>query len=225
MSLGGATPALPAEGWTWKIYRTLTNASYVNSYLHHVVEETFEGSGITAVTHIDTGGSTMVGQPPAAAPAIGSPTKVLLTGGAEVQGLLPLANIDISIPFVITFMFSGTLFPQDGLGVWVCDFPEAEILGVRATLGRDSVAAATDVIVDVKKWMAASATPSWTSIFSSNPNRPHVLVGEMFGDRVVPQTIGLVENDALVVDILQAGGGATPTDADMVVNIYMQVSG
>jgi hypothetical protein len=219
VSLGGATPGLPAAGWTWKIYRTLTNASYVNSYLHHVVEETEEASGITAISHIDTGGAAMAGQPPAAAPVIGSPTKVLLTGGAEVQGVLPYANV-AGVPVVVTFQFSGPVVAQDGTGVWTCEFPVFTILGVRATLGRNSVPAAQAVIADVKKWTGDLATPQWTSLFTSMPARPQVAVGTMQGTRKVPQTTGLVLGDMIVGDILQAGGGATPTDADLIITVY-----
>lgn len=224
VSLGGATPALPADGWTWKVYRTLSNASYVNSYLHHVVEETSEGSGITAISHIDTGGAAQVGQPPTAAPLIGSPSKVLLTDGAEVQGLLPSANV-AGFPFVVTFRFSGTVVAQSGTEVWTCEFPTATIVGVRCTLGRNSGPASQAVIGDIKKWSGSFATPVWTSIFSSMGARPRVLVGTEFGVRVEPQTAGLVLGDALVADILQSGGGATPTDANLVISVYMVAGG
>lgn len=219
VSLGGATPALPGDGWTWKVYRTLTNASWVNSYLHHVVEETTEGSGITALTHIDTGGSTQFGQPPSATAVINSPSKVLLTGGAEVEGVLPYTNI-AGLPFQVTFTFSGTVSVQDGAFVWVCEYPTATILGVRCVLGRSRGPASQPVIADIKKWSGSFATPVWTSIFSSTANKPRVLVGSEFGVRVAPQTPGLVEGDALVSDVVQAGGGATPTDANLTVIVY-----
>lgn len=222
--IGGATPALPGAGWTWKIYRSLTNASYVNSFLHHAVEETFENSGVTALCYIDTGGSTTPGQPPAAAPAIGSPSKVLLTGGAEVSGTLPVANV-AGFPFVVTFEFSGPLVPQDGEGIWTCEFPVFAILGVRAVLGRNSIAAATAVIVDVKKWTGNLATPAWSSIFDSNAGRPQVAVANAFGARVVPVRPGLVVGDHIVADLLQAGGGATPTDSGLVLTVYGIASG
>lgn len=217
--LGGATPGLPGPGWTWRVYRTYVNASYVNSFLHHVVEETFEGSGITAICHIDTGFGTLPGQPPAVAPVIGSPPKVLLTGGAEVQGCLPYTNV-AGFPYLVTFQFSGTVVAQDGTGVWTCEFPTFTILGVRATLGRNSVPAAQAVITDVKKWTGNLATPQWTSIFSSTPNRPQVAVGTMQGTRKVAQSPNLVLGDMIAADVLQAGGGATPTDSDLLITVY-----
>lgn len=216
--LGGATPVL-AAGWTWRIYRTYVNASYVNSFLHHVVEETSEGSGVTTECYIDTGFGTMPGQPPSSAPVIGSPPKVLLTGGAEVQGCLPYTNV-AGFPFVVTFQFSGTVVAQDGTGIWICEFPTFTILGVRASLGRNSVPAAQNVIADVKKWTGNIATPQWTSIFTSTGARPQVAVGAMIGTRKTPQSPGLVAGDAIVADVLQAGGGATPTDTDLTVNVY-----
>lgn len=220
VSLGGATPSLPGAGWTWRIYRTYVNASYVTSFLHHVVEETSEGSGETALSHTDTGGATMVGQPPEATPVVNSPSKVLLTDGAEVEGTLPVANI-AGFPFVVTFPFSGTVTAQNGTRVWVCEFPSATILGVRCVLGRNSGPASQPVIGDVKKWSGNFATPVWASIFTSSPALPRVLVGTEFGARVAPQIPDLVFGDAIVADILQAGGGATPTDTDLAIQVYM----
>lgn len=213
--LGGATPVLPGAGWTWKVYRTYANASYVNSFLHHVVEETFEGSGINAICHIDTGFATMAGQPPASAPAIGSPSKVLLTGGAEVEGCLPYANV-AGFPFAVTFEFAGAVTVHDGTKVWVCEFPTYTILGVRANLGRGSVPAAQAVVGDVKKWTGSA----WASIFTTTPNRPQVAVGATIGTRKVPQSPALVLGDAIVADVLQAGAGATPTDSDLAITVY-----
>lgn len=217
--LGGATPVLPAAGWTWRIYRSLTNASWVNSFLHHVVEDDPEGSGVIATCFTDSGASTMAGQPPAQAPVIGSPSKVLLTGGGEVEGCLPYANI-AGFPFVVTFRFSGAVVASNGTGVWVCEFPTFTILGVRANLGRDSVPAVQNVIGDVKRWAGAMATPQWASLFTSNATRPQVAVGAMVGTRMVPQSPDLVVGDAIVADVLQAGGGATPTDTTLSISVY-----
>lgn len=216
--LGGATPLLPDLGWTWRVYRTYVNASWVNSFLHHVVEETEEGSGVTAVCFLDTGFATLPGQPPISAPAIGSPPKINLDDGAEVEGCLPYTNV-AGFPHEVTFQFSGSLVAQDGTGVWTCEFPTFTILGVRATLGRDSVPAAQPVIADVKKW-TPMATPQWSSIFTSTPARPQVAVGTQFGTRKVPQSPDLVLGDVIVADVLQAGGGATPTDSDLIITVY-----
>lgn len=227
VSLGGATPALPGEGWTWKVYRTLTNASYVNSFVHHVVEETEEGSGVTALTTVDTGGPAYASQPPTLNVVVGHPAKVLLTDGAEVEGQLPASMVDGAVAAAsyheIVFQFSGPVEPQNGTGCWPCEFPLFTILGVRCTLGRDSVPAVDPVIGDVKVW--SGATPSWNSIFTSMGARPRVLAGTQFGERVAPQFADLVEGDVIVADILQAGGGATPTDADLVVTVYGIASG
>lgn len=217
--LGGATPVLPAPGWTWRIYRTLTNASWVNSFLHHVVEDDPEGSGVIAACFTDSGMGTMAAQPPAQAPVIGSPSKILLTGGAEVEGCLPYQSI-AGFPFVVSFQFSGAVTAQEGTGVWICEFPTFTILGVRSSLGRNSVPAVQNVVADIKKWSGDMATPDWTSIFGSTGARPQVAVGAMIGTRKVPQSPDLVLGDAIVADVLQAGGGATPTDTDLLVQVY-----
>lgn len=58
----GATPAVP-EGYTWKVYRTSVYGSWNNSFLHHVTEETTDGSGIRAVEFIDNGYPARQGTP------------------------------------------------------------------------------------------------------------------------------------------------------------------
>lgn len=67
----------------WSLYRTY-GADWTNSYL-----TTQDDSDLT---YTDVGTSTTVGSPPVSAGAYGSPPKVLLTGAAEVQGVLPVAN-------------------------------------------------------------------------------------------------------------------------------------
>lgn len=91
VTLPGATPALPA-GWTWRLYRTLSANDYRKSLLHHVTEQTVPG--VVDVSYEDLGGATTVGKPQNQAVIPGTPQKVLLTGGAEVRGLLPADMID-----------------------------------------------------------------------------------------------------------------------------------
>lgn len=85
---GGTVPA----GQTWKVYRSFSLNNWEASLLNWVTDETFEGSGIITPTFSDLGVGTSTGKPPSVAQQVGSPAKVLLTGGAEVQGVLPIAN-------------------------------------------------------------------------------------------------------------------------------------
>ncbi len=82
VAIPGATPVLPL-GYSWRIYRTYNSGDYTNSLLVTT----------TDLTYIDIGAGTSVGQPPSAGSGVGSPSKVLLTDAAEVQGTLPTANI------------------------------------------------------------------------------------------------------------------------------------
>lgn len=223
LSLPGATPMAP-DGYTWKIYRTYTTNDWTSSLLHWAVEETSEDSGIVSPQYIDVGRSTSAGGPPRKSEIVGSPTKILLTDSAEVEGELPPGKNIVSQ--MVTFTFAGVLEPETGGFQWICEYDKAQIIQIRPYLGRDSQPAVQDVIIDVNKWDAQVMSPSWLSIFADQADRPRVLVGEERGDLYVMDTADtqmLYEGDALSVDIDQIGDGATPTDYNLVVNILLYV--
>jgi hypothetical protein len=103
--------------------------------------------------------------------------------------------------------------------VWTCDFTSATIVGVRASLGRGYHPASQPVIVDVKK--GSGLSPTYTSIFSGA--FPEVLVGNQIGAVQTPAVTTLAKGDSLVCDITQSGGGATPTDGYLTVNVELLV--
>jgi hypothetical protein len=160
------------------------------------------------------------GGPPDASQFIGSPDKIDLEDGAEVQGRLPLGAVS-AFPVVATFHFAGPLAETAGSALFPIEWPQATVVGVRCMLGLGSSPAVDDVIVDVNVYPCSAATPVLTTIFTDQGDRPRVLVGEMCGERAVPAVTELVEGDCLTVDIDQIGGGATPTDRDLTVNVYM----
>jgi hypothetical protein len=204
-------PALPPVGWGWNLYRTLITGSWANSFLTSVID----GS----TTYQDLGLTAGVGSPPFTSTVIGSPSKIDLT--AETTGTLPTASVQ-AYPLVVTFNFPGDLTMSEGRAVWICEFPHAKILAVRAALGRGSAPAAQHVIVDVKT--GSGLTPTYASIFSSEGAMPFIDVGKQVGARVVPDvTTEMALGDSFVTDIMQIGGGATPTDADLTINIYLLV--
>ena len=210
-------------GYTWKVYRTYVAGFYNNSLVHHVVEETTEGSGIIADTYVDMGLATLTGAPPTTSQSVGGPPKIDLTDMTEVQGTLPMSGVS-AYPYVAQFQVAGTLTAATGTFVWVCEFPQVTIEGVRAALGRGYSPASQPVIVDVNA--GDGATPTMTSIFTTTNQQPRIRVGAQIGDRVTPTArVGLSEGDIVTIDIDQAGGGATPTDRDLTVSIYMLVHG
>lgn len=217
-------PAPPA-GFTWRLYRTLTNASWDGTLLHWVVEETTGGSGIITPTYDDVGGPVLGSSFPVASQFVGSPPKVDLHNAADVTGALPPGRVS-AYPVVVTFGFTGPVEAMDGKAVWVNEFPQARIMRVRAQLGRGSSPQAQSVIADVKK--GSGRNPVYTSVFSSDPSfRPTVGVGNQIGDvtAVFDAPSGtLGEGDSLVVDIIRSGGGANPTDHDLTVTVYLMVA-
>lgn len=217
ITLPGATPAAP-EGYTWKLYRTYITASWSDSLLVHVVENISEASTTITPTYLDIGISTQDGIWPTTSLVVGNPSKIDLTDGAEVMGDLPMG----AFPFQHSFQWAGPLDvePVQGSAPFICEFPQAEIVHVRAALGRGSSPASTSVIVDINK-APAGAAPSYSTVFTTQANRPVIAVGDQFGDPTTPDTILLERGDSLTLDIDQIGGGATPTDRDLVVTVYM----
>jgi hypothetical protein len=217
ISLPGATPAVP-EGYTWKVYRSYVTGDYRNSTLHHVVEETSEGSGIIDPTYLDLGYATSAGSPPVGGVEISSPEQIVLTDGAEVQGRMAPANA-IFKDFV-QFTHSGAVSATTtGTFAWRCPWEQAVIESVVISLGKGSSPAAASLIVDVNKAVAGSDT--FTTIFSTQANRPRILVAGHESTAAVPDTLTLEEGDRLTFDIDQIGGGATPTDSDLLVTVYL----
>lgn len=223
VSLPGATPTVP-EGCTWRIYRTYTLNDWDSSLLHEVVEQTSEGSGVVVSSYLDVGRGTLGGKFPAHSEVINSsPSKILLTNAAEVQGTLPV-GLEV-IPTMVTFTFAGHVAAEAGSFIWVSEFDMAQIMSVRAYLGFGSEPAVQPVIIDVNRYGASAATPSWSSIFANPADRPRVNLATSIGEPYEPVpgtdiTI-LSKGDALSVDVDQAGGGATPTDYNLVVNILL----
>lgn len=218
VALPAAATPLP-EGWTWKVYRTYLANDYTDSLLHRVVEETFEGSGIIVTEYTDVGGGMFRGQPSDRAQGRPKPPKVDLEDMADVTGRMPIGGMN-AFPFVVTFAIVGQVFVLTGKNAWVCEFPVAHIVGCRAALGLGYLPDALDVIIDVNK--GSGLSPTYTTVYTTQANRPKVLVGDQIGARTVPDVVSLVEGDSLTVDIDQAGGGAG-TDFDLTVNVVLLV--
>lgn len=204
------------SGDSWSLYRTYVEGDYIDS---RIATNTI---GATPVYEFDDLGAAGSGSPPAAGLAVSSPSRVLLTDATEVQGSLPLGNT--AYPLQITFNFAGPLQLVQGSAVWTCEFPYAEILWCRAVLGRGSTPASDPVLVDINKG-PSSATPSFSTIYTTQANRPSIDVGLMRGDRHVPDVVTLERGDMLTFDIDQVGGGTTPTDRDLTVSVFMFVYG
>lgn len=209
-------------GFYWRLYRTVNENDWSASLIADVVAETSEGSGIITPELLDDGLATSGFEPPAGSYDYSSPSKINLTDGSEVDGVIPPSMV--SYPFVVTFAFPGELVVTEGATVWRNPFPFAEIISVSASLGRDRAPAADDVIVDVNRFGPADGFPAYTTIFTNPGDRPIVPVGTQFGVATSPDINLLVRDDVLTVDVIQVGGGTTPTDEDLTVTIYLMVT-
>jgi hypothetical protein len=218
----GTIVAAPA-GWTANVYRTFQSGQWGSSQI---------ASGLTGTSFTDSGAATTVATPPTASRIPADPSKVLLTDGAEVQGVLPSSMV-AGFPFATQFSFPGVAAVETAACVWVCPFTSCQVVSVTAVLDQSSTPAVYDDIVDVLYGPAlAGATPVpsnppvYTSIFAAaTPVYPVILVGEEVGAAVVPPgTVTVLKGDTLSAAILQAGGGATPTDSNLQVNVYLLVT-
>lgn len=220
VTLPGATPTVP-EGHSWRLYRSYDSLTWVNTLLATIVEETSEGSGIITPEYTDLGIGASVGQPRTTTPNFQAPEKINFDDGSEIQGVLPPAHL--LGDQVIEFRFPGPVEVQEGTEVWTCPWERAYIREVVVSLGRDSTPASTSVIADVDKYDSQIATPSWTTIFTNQANRPAIAVGENdnIDSPATPDVRQLYRGDKLSPNIEQAGGGATPTDTDLVVQIVL----
>lgn len=217
VSYPGATPAI-TEGWAWRIYRSTSAYEWSRSYLADL--NPIGATPYTPVEYLDVGGGTETGAPPTVAQVINAPAKITLTDAAEVQGVLPPGLI--VTPHMVTFTAPGPVVTGSGTFVWVCDYDQADILACRAYLGVDSWPAAQDVIVDVNL-LRPAREGTWISAYDDGPSRPTVPRYEAVGAPTTPVHQHLVAGDAVCVDIDQSGGGATPTDANLTVNLLLYV--
>lgn len=216
VTIGGATPAVP-EGFTWKLYRSYNLTDWDNTLLAWIVDETFPSSGLITPEYSDIGAATASGAPPGSGIIVSAPGAVDLTDGAAVNGQLP--PVHVAYPHVVEFAFPGPLEVLQGSFVWRCPFDTFLVTEVLVNLGRDSAPAVNAVIVDVDKCDNTLATPSWATLFTNQANRPRIEVGDQLGDPAVPDVTVVRRDDLLTADIDQIGGGATPTDEDLLVQI------
>jgi hypothetical protein len=124
--------------------------------------------------------------------------------------------------FAVDFEFPGPLSVTTGKMVWTSPFPSATILSARCSLGRGSAPASQPVIADVLI-SSNTTTPTYSSIYSgATPNpKPQVAVGLQIGTPAPPNITALGLGYSLSVDIDQVGGGATPTDHDLIVTVLL----
>lgn len=213
--------AVPADAVGWRLYRTFNVGAWDSTLLSTVVEETSEGSGVITTEFLDVGSTTSPGRFPERSQVTASPSKIELTDMAHVQGSLPPGAV--YIPVTATFTFAGQLSPEWGAFRWPFPFTEGRVEKVVATLGDGFSPAADPVLVDIRKWDGNAATPSWGTILDGYVT---IEVGEGEGVYEVGAEYDVPEiyaGDMLSCDIVQSGGGATPTDADLTVVVVMWV--
>lgn len=217
VSYPGATPYIP-DGWSWRVYRSADPTNWGRSHLKDLTP--IGATPTTPVQFIDAGLAPTVGGPPAKAQVINAPPKIDLTDAAEVQGSLPPGLL--VAPQMITFTRTGPVELVEGTFTWVCDYDQADIIYCRAYLGAGYTPANDAVIVDVNALRPSQGSTTWESIYTG-PTRPRIAVGENLGDPATPAIRHLELGDALSVDVDQTGGGATPTDFNLTVNVLLYV--
>lgn len=206
--------ALPA-GARWRLYRTYVDGDYLNSRIADLPDDELEFEDL---------GAPGVGSPPTEGVSVGSPERILLTNADEVQGSLPPGMVS-GFPIERSFFFPGVLSPGVAESIWVCPFEEAYVVGAIGTLGRNSFPASLPVIFDVQ--VGSGSAPTFASVYTTPEQRPSIAttatVGEWAAATVAIDDRRLERGDSLSTEIIQTGGGATPTDEDLTISIVLEV--
>lgn len=203
--------AVPSTS-TWKLYRTFVPNQWDNSLVvwnHSSIEE-----------YVDTGHQTQRGAPSLTSAATGTAPKIDMADMAEVTGELPPGRVLSQVQ--LSFTYEGALTPGYPEWYWVCEYDQARALSMRATLGKDSSPAAQSVRAGFQKWDPDEE--DWFDCF--NGYYAEVEVGESIGDlTAIPSDDSEIfeRGDRLRMVVLQTGGGATPTDEDLVVSLDIMV--
>lgn len=205
--------AVPA-GSTWKIYRSFVPTQWDNSLVVWV------GSSVSE--YVDAGFQTQRGAPALTSSATGTAPQVILTDMAEVSGEIPSGRTVSQVE--LTFTYEGLLSPGYPEWYWVCEYDRAQPVSMRAVLGKDSTPAAQEVQVGFEQWDPGAE--EWFECFNV---AAVVDVGQNIGPLT---TVGygatpyggiFYRGDRVRMVVLQTGGGATPTDEDLVVTLNVMV--
>lgn len=215
VSLPGATPAVP-EGLSWKLYRTYVSGDWDHSLVHWIVEVITESEDTIEPFYEDLGNATLAGTFPDTSQIIGSPSKIDITNAGEVTGVL--APGMARYPHEAVFIFEGPVIPDLGSFRWRMPFESGRISKSCATLGVGSTPATDRVQIDVRVYHDAEWNPVSSDLLEILPGEESGVLS--YDDE---DLIDLVEGDYITIDILQAGGGATPTDENLTVQVVMWV--
>lgn len=215
VSLPGATPAVP-EGLSWKLYRTYVSGDWDHSLVHWIVEVVDESIDTVEPYYEDLGNATLAGTFPTTSQIIGSPSKIDLSNAGEAQGVLPPGMV--RYPHEAVFIFEGPVIPDLGSFRWRMPFEQGQILKSTAVLGVGSTPATDPIQIDVRLYHDDEWNPVSVALLE-------IAAGQEFGnlDYTEDDLTTIVEGDYITIDILQAGGGATPTDENLTVQVVMWV--
>jgi hypothetical protein len=202
------------SGYTLKIYRTLDQGDWSSSLVTRVA----------TLPYTDTGHATQSGVPLARSAALGGAPKIRFF--ENTIGTLPPSSY--TTPRIATFTLAGPVTAGLSPWQWVCEYDEAVIVSLRATLGRGFWPAAYPVKATVR--LRREGEADWVPLLTTSWDPPReisatVEVGSSIGNRVniasSDLNTRLYRGDALRAVVLQAGGGATPTDSDLSLMVTM----
>jgi hypothetical protein len=154
-----ATLIAPPGGWTTNLYRTTISGQWGSSQI---------ASGLTGTSYIDTGGPTAGVTPPSASRIPSDPTKILLTGGAEVQGILPASMVQGNAhgPWLYAFPFT---YSDSGLNTGEIVYtPTIGNVLVDAWIEIDTPFNGTTPLADIGQFLGGN-TEGWFKQFGRGP--------------------------------------------------------
>lgn len=119
-------------GVSWRLYRTYVQDDYTSSRIAELD---------SATTTFDDTGLTGTASPPISGLVVASPSKIVLTDGAEVQGLLPASMVDgaVGAPGTVLVAASDASAGWADVADFVCDGinDEVQLIAAAAALPAD----------------------------------------------------------------------------------------
>jgi hypothetical protein len=200
-------------GETARIYRSYDGADWDHSFI----------GWTNTLPFVDVGAPSGAGYPPDVSAGVGGAPKIRM--GIDTEGTLPGGRLTPTKPTM--FNIRGPVQVGYWPWQWVNDYDTFWILGMRASLGRDSVPDAQPVRVALERrdafgsyWMRYHdefGTPLLVEIAPGNNS------GELdFPASVIDPGVRLFPGDALRVAVVQNGGGAH-TDHDLSIAVMAAV--
>lgn len=205
-----AAPFIPASGETIRWYRSYDRTNWNDTYIGVTNVQYFTDPGL----QVKPGGPARLSTYPGGAAALD------FNNFDDPEGFMP-PGMNI-VPVEITYSIPGPVFAGHATYYWLCEYDRANIMSIRAQLGRGSTVDAQPLKISTLRRRTSQGSDVWVEIEQA---QLQIDPGNSMGfiqpirpaSGSTPQArYELRSPDALRFDITQDGGGSH-TDVDLVI--------